>query len=249
MKKLIPIFSEGTVDPDLVEEGRRNLIDFFQSKGYFDAKVTTNLQNQASNVELFYSVDRGSRHRVETVDFQGNQHFDKDVLIRQVAVKPHRTVLLSRGKFSDKLLRQSVAGITAFYKNLGYEEVKVDTDVVDREPKVYITFQVTEGSQTLVDKLTMEGNSRIPTSALSPKGGLRLKPAAAEFQKLLDHRGIVLNFVTGALVHLQLARAHAMAGDTAKAKTAYQHFFDLWKDADSDIPVRSQARREYANLR
>jgi len=176
MKKLIPIFSEGTIDPDLVEEGRRNLIDFFQSKGYFDAQVTTNLQNQASNVELVYNVDGGSRHRVESVDFQGNQHFDKDVLIRQVAVKAHRTVLLSRGKFSDKLLRQSVTGITAFYKNLGYGDVTVDTNVVDREPKIYITFQVTEGSQTVVDNLTIEGNSQISSSALSPKGGLRLRP-------------------------------------------------------------------------
>jgi outer membrane protein insertion porin family len=176
MKKLIPIFSEGTVDADLVEEGRRNLVNFFQSKGYFDAKVTANLQNQASNVELVYNVNRGSRHRVETVDFQGNQHFDTDVLIQQVAVKRHRPVVLSRGKFSDKLLRQSVTGITVFYKNLGYADVRVDTQVVDREPKVYITFQVTEGSQTLVDNLTIEGNSRISSSALSPKGGLRLRP-------------------------------------------------------------------------
>src|ERR1700730_788863 len=61
IKKLIPIFSEGTVDPDLVEEGRRNLIDFFQSKGYFDVKVTTNLQNQSSNVDLVYNLDRASR--------------------------------------------------------------------------------------------------------------------------------------------------------------------------------------------
>jgi outer membrane protein insertion porin family len=175
MKKLIPIFSEGTVDPDLVEEGRRNLIDFFQSKGYFDVKVTTNLQNQDSNVELVYKVDRGSRHRVETVDFQGNQHFGKDVLIRQVAVKPHRFPL-SRGKFSDKLLRQSVTGITAYYKNLGYEDVKIDTDVADREAKVYIKFQITEGSQTLVDNLTIEGNSHIPSSQLAPKTGLRLRP-------------------------------------------------------------------------
>ena len=81
MKKLIPIFAEGTVDADLVEEGRRNLIDFFQSKGYFNVKVTTNLHNQASNVELVYDIDRGARHRVETVDFQGNQHFDNDALI------------------------------------------------------------------------------------------------------------------------------------------------------------------------
>ena len=83
MKKLIPIFSEGTVDPDLVEEGRRNLIDFFQSKGYFDAKVTTNFQNQSSNVDLVYNVDRGSRHKVETVGFRGNEHVEGDDLIRR----------------------------------------------------------------------------------------------------------------------------------------------------------------------
>jgi outer membrane protein assembly factor BamA len=69
-----------------------------------------------------------------------------------------------------------VTGITAFYKNLGYGDVTVDTNVVDREPKIYITFQVTEGSQTVVDNLTIEGNSQISSSALSPKGGLRLRP-------------------------------------------------------------------------
>ena len=192
MKKLIPIFSEGTVDPDLVEEGRRNLIDFFQSKGYFDVKVTTNFQNEDSNVELIYNVERGSRHRVEAVDFRDNQHLDKDVLNRQVAVKTHR-LLLSRGKFSDKLLRQSVTGITAFYKNLGYEDVKVDTDVVDREQKVYVTFQIVEGPQTLVDNLTIEGNSYIPSSAFSPKAGLRLRPGQPFSPKALaDDRSHIM---------------------------------------------------------
>ena len=192
MKKLIPIFSEGAVDPDLLEEGRRNLIDFFQSRGYFNVKVNTNFQNEGANVELVYKVERGSRHRVETVDFRGNQHYRKDVLIRQVAVKAHRH-LLSRGKFSDKLLRQSVTSITAFYKNLGYEDVKVDTDVVDREPKVYITFQIDEGPQTLVDNLTIEGNSHIPISAFSPKAGLRLRPGQPFSMKALaDDRGHIL---------------------------------------------------------
>jgi eukaryotic-like serine/threonine-protein kinase len=72
--------------------------------------------------------------------------------------------------------------------------------------------------------------------------------AAAEFQKLLDHRGIVTNFVTGALAHLQIGRAYAMAGDTGKAKAAYQDFFTLWKDADPDIPILMQAKAEYAKL-
>jgi serine/threonine protein kinase/tetratricopeptide (TPR) repeat protein len=72
--------------------------------------------------------------------------------------------------------------------------------------------------------------------------------AAAEFQKLLDHRGIVLNFVTGSLAHLQLGRAYVMAGDAAKAKSAYQDFLTLWKDADPDIPILKQAKAEYVKL-
>ncbi len=74
------------------------------------------------------------------------------------------------------------------------------------------------------------------------------KEAAAEFQKVLDHRGIVLNGPIGALAHLQLGRAYAMQGDTAKAKAAYQDFLALWKDADPDIPILKQAKAEYAKL-
>jgi tetratricopeptide (TPR) repeat protein len=72
--------------------------------------------------------------------------------------------------------------------------------------------------------------------------------AAAEFQKMLDHKGIVVNFVTGALTHLQIGRAYAMQGDTAKARAAYQDFLTLWKDADPDIPIYKQAKAEYAKL-
>jgi len=72
--------------------------------------------------------------------------------------------------------------------------------------------------------------------------------AVAEFQKLLDHPGAPLNDPTAALTHLQLGRAYAMAGDTAKAKSAYQDFLTLWKDADPDIPILKAAKAEYAKL-
>jgi tetratricopeptide (TPR) repeat protein len=72
--------------------------------------------------------------------------------------------------------------------------------------------------------------------------------AAAEFQKILDHPGIVGNEPIGALAHLGLARAYSLSGDTAKAKSAYQDFFALWKNADSDIPVLMQAKAEFAKL-
>jgi hypothetical protein len=73
--------------------------------------------------------------------------------------------------------------------------------------------------------------------------------AAAEFKKLIEHRGLVVNFPWGALARLGLARAYAIQGDTAKAKTAYQDFLSLWKDADPDIPVLIAAKAEYAKLK
>jgi eukaryotic-like serine/threonine-protein kinase len=72
--------------------------------------------------------------------------------------------------------------------------------------------------------------------------------AVAEFQKILDHRGLLWNCATGALAHLGLARAYVLQGDTAKAKAAYHDFLTLWKDADTDIPILKQAKAEYAKL-
>ena len=72
--------------------------------------------------------------------------------------------------------------------------------------------------------------------------------AVGEFQKLLDHRGIVENFPTGALVHLQMGRAYVMKGEMSKAKSAYQDFFAIWKGADPDIPILKEAKAEYARL-
>jgi tetratricopeptide (TPR) repeat protein len=77
----------------------------------------------------------------------------------------------------------------------------------------------------------------------------RGQEAAVEFQKVLNHRGIVFADPIGALAHLQLGRAYVASGDTAKAKNAYQDFLTLWKDADEDLPVLKQARAEYATLR
>jgi serine/threonine protein kinase/Flp pilus assembly protein TadD len=72
--------------------------------------------------------------------------------------------------------------------------------------------------------------------------------AAGEFQKIIDHRSIVLNLPLGALAHLQLGRAYVLSGDTAKARTAYQDFFNVWKEADPDIPILKEAKAEYAKL-
>ena len=72
--------------------------------------------------------------------------------------------------------------------------------------------------------------------------------AAAAFQQILDHPGLVGNCLSGALARLQIGRAYAVQRDTTKAKAAYQDFLTLWKDADPDIPIMKQAKAEYAKL-
>jgi lipopolysaccharide biosynthesis regulator YciM len=74
------------------------------------------------------------------------------------------------------------------------------------------------------------------------------REAAQEFQKMLDHPGIVMSSPIGALAHMQLGRAYALAGDKDRARTAYQNFLTLWKDADPDIPILKEVQREYGRL-
>jgi tetratricopeptide (TPR) repeat protein len=76
----------------------------------------------------------------------------------------------------------------------------------------------------------------------------RYAEAATEFQKILDHRGLVGLDPVGALSHLQIGRAYALSGDKIKAKSAYEDFFALWKDADPDVPILKSARAEFDKL-
>jgi class 3 adenylate cyclase/tetratricopeptide (TPR) repeat protein len=97
-----------------------------------------------------------------------------------------------------------------------------------------------------------EGNGSLYPVFVRGQAYLQLdrgKEAAAEFQKFLDHRGVVTNCPLGALARLNLARALALEGEMPKARTAYQDFLKLWKDADSDIPILREAKQEYARLK
>ena len=83
---------------------------------------------------------------------------------------------------------------------------------------------------------------------LAAAGKIMEAEAAAEFQKVIDHRGLVGNFPWGALARLGLARAYAVQGDSTKSQVVYREFLTLWKDADPDLPLLHDARAEYAKL-
>jgi outer membrane protein insertion porin family len=174
-KNNIPIYEEASVDPDLVAEGERNLISFFQQKGYFDVKVNTSFQQQSGKVLLVYQVAKGRKHTVEDISFRGNHHLSDDDLSEQITIKKKHLLFISRGAFSNKLLKSSVTGIEALYKDNGFEQVKVTPDVVDREPKLYITFNIAEGDRTVVSSLKIAGNKHIPLTQLRPRKGFELE--------------------------------------------------------------------------
>jgi len=172
-KKLIPIYEEGAIDPDLVQEGRQNLVNYFQRKGYFDAKVDAKFQHQQEGKALLtYQITKGRKHTVKEIAFTGNHQMDNGQLLPHVAIREKR--FLNHGVFSDKLLRTSVKDLEAFYKDRGFEQVKVTPQVVDKEPNLYITFNIAEGDRTLVSSLRVEGNKAVPLRTLRPKEGFSL---------------------------------------------------------------------------
>jgi outer membrane protein insertion porin family len=187
MKKLIPLYSEGTIDSDLVQEGQQNLTDYFQSKGFYDVKVTTDLEHQADRIVLSYNIDRGAKHRVDRITFQGNNQISAKELSPLVQVK--RSHLWTRGKSSQKLLKRSADNVLAFYRDRGYEEAKVTPRVTDHEPKLEIAFEIEEGKQTLVDHVQITGNHNVPEAQLTAPKGFEVK-AGAPFstRQLADDR-------------------------------------------------------------
>ena len=174
MKKLIPIYSEGTIDRDLVEEGRRNLVDYFQRKGFFDADVKTNFQRQANQIVLVYEIDRGKKHKVDRISFNGNYQISEKDLLAQITIK--KSHLWTRGSISQKLLKQSADNLEALYRDRGYESVKITPRVTDHEPKLDVAFEVQEGPQTLVDNVQVTGNRSVPYEQLTALKGFQLLP-------------------------------------------------------------------------
>lgn len=186
-KKSIPIFSEGSIDQDLVEEGERNLIDFFQKKGFYDVKVSTEFHQQPDKIVVVYTVDRGKKHKVDRIRFHGNYALGAKDLMDQVTVK--RSHIWTHGSLSQKLMKQSAQNIESLYHDHGYEDVKVTSHAIDREPKVDVDFDIEEGAQTLVNNVEITGNQHVPTVQLTaPKGFQTVAGAPFSPRKMVEDR-------------------------------------------------------------
>jgi outer membrane protein insertion porin family len=176
-KRLLPIYQEGTVDRDLVSEGERNIRDYFQRQGYFEVAVKADYQRKPDLISVQYDVAKGKRRKVRGIALEGNHHLASARLLSQLTVKKHH--FLGHGQFSEKLLRTSVNGISAVYTDNGYEQIKVEPQVSETQSGLDIRFTISEGPQTTVRQLAVEGNRALTLAQLAPPGGLRLRPGEA----------------------------------------------------------------------
>ncbi len=176
MKKLIPIYSERSIDNDLIEEGQQNLVDYFQKKGYFHVTVKVDLTRQPDHDVLVYEIDRGKKLKVDRVAFSGNHNISAAHLLPNVLVK--KAHVWSHGALSQKLLKQSVSNLEAIYRDKGYEDAKITPRVMEHENKIGVEFEVEEGPQTVVENVTVAGNEHIANDQLTAPKGFELKAGA-----------------------------------------------------------------------
>ncbi len=204
LKRLIPIYQENTYDSDLLAEGRKNLANYFQSKGYFDVQVAPQVQQSPDQVNIVYRIQKGKKHKVESVAFTGNHAFN-DAALRAAVVIRKKKFLFSRGRYSETLLRSSVNKIVNMYQVAGYPDVRVETRVQDLEPKVDVTFEITEGIRAIVHSFQIIGESDLDTSKL-PAHGFRLasgRPYSPEYE-LEDRNDILAYYLDRGFLSAQL---------------------------------------------
>jgi outer membrane protein insertion porin family len=170
LQKLLPIYAEGGVDEDLLQEGRRNIRDYFQREGYFETEVAVSSREGTDRGEriISYEISRGDKFRVAGISFDGNHYFSDTLLSGRLQLQP--ASFASNGRFSQQLLRADTDSIRVLYQSNGFRDVQVNSDI-DRNYRgkkgsMFVSFHIVEGVQMRVAGLTIEGNRALDRDKL-----------------------------------------------------------------------------------
>jgi outer membrane protein insertion porin family len=183
--KLLPVYQQAGVNPEIIQEGRQNLLSYLQKKGFFDAKVTADVQKQPDAETIVYRVTKGPRHKVTDVTFAGNHQFSDKDLLSTVTVQKRSWLFFSHGSYSNQLVRESVNNLKRLYEAEGYSSVAVRPQVTNHDGNIAVSFQVDEGPRDIVESLSIEGNNTQSIGQLAPKG-LKVSEGQGYSQKRVD---------------------------------------------------------------
>ncbi|HEY1744705.1 MAG TPA: POTRA domain-containing protein [Granulicella sp.] len=161
---LVPVFEEGAVDNDLLNEGASNIRDYLQQQGYFDAQATVQLLGAGtSNVSVQYDVKPGERHRVTAVNLKGNKYFETDLIEERLRVKK-ADAYVRNGSYSTQLVKADTNSILSLYRANGFDAATVTPEVKDIEKgpnskiaQIRVTFNIAEGTQQKFGTIQLTG--------------------------------------------------------------------------------------------
>jgi outer membrane protein assembly complex protein YaeT len=173
LRSLLPIYEERTVDRDLLEEGSRDLVKYFESQGYFDVTVSYTTTNPPSGRQYIdYVVEPGARHKIAKLEILGNHYFDDQTLRERISVMPASFPRYRHGRYSRNELERDVNGIRDLYRANGFRDAEVTSHEVDdyrgMPSNIGILVEIKEGPQWFVSNLDLEGGSAEDLAALQP---------------------------------------------------------------------------------
>lgn len=170
LKREIPVYEENAVDDDLLNEGMKNLLDYLQTRGHFDAKVEIKKENDPKTLRIIYEIDAGPSHKLALVDISGNKNFLDTAKLRSYLQIQPASRFLSHGRYSEDLLKNDVATLEGLYKSSGFRAVKIETKVDDNYQgaanKLAVHIHIEEGPRTTVGEVHVIGNQKVKTSDL-----------------------------------------------------------------------------------
>jgi outer membrane protein insertion porin family len=243
-RKLLPIYEQTGLTPELIQEGRQNLLSHFRSKGFFDVAVESDVRSQATGEVVLYRIKKGPRKKIVDVAFSGNQHLPEDELEEHVSVD--KAGLLSKGKYDES----SIKSLTAFYRSKGFNEAKVTPQFADDNGRVVVTFVVEEGPQDVVESVRIEGNETVPQIQFAPDG-LRIAPGQPYAQKSVDddRNKIMTHYLElGYLTATFKATAEATPGDPHHFNVVYTIAEGPQVHADNVVTLgRSHTKQAFIN--
>lgn len=177
IQKLVPIYEEGAIDQDLLNEGAQNLRNYFQGKGYFDVRVTPEPERtEAGQVAVQFTVQLGAMHVVDSIMITGNRYFSTNIIEQRISVHP-ANLIDRHGVFSQQMLNRDVNNIKALYQSNGFSDIGVETKIVDRDvahrvqknlSHLQIVYAIHEGVQQRIGKYEITGISPAQIADLRP---------------------------------------------------------------------------------
>ncbi|HWO31418.1 MAG TPA: POTRA domain-containing protein, partial [Candidatus Acidoferrum sp.] len=194
LKREIPVYEENALDDDLLNEGQRNLLDYLQSRGHFDAAVEFHKESAPDMLRVVYRIAPGAVHRFDLIDITGNKYFLRPLLRQRLRIQPAGR--FSHGRYSGDLLKSDVDSLQALYVSNGFRQAKIQTKVDDNYHGMMnhlaVHIHIDEGPQTLVGAFRIIGNQKIDARSFPELNTSAGQPYSE--QNLANDRQIILSY-------------------------------------------------------